>query len=272
MAPYRRPLCPPALKRAPGGGTMRSCVALGRPADQGHWGNTGNTGREATTMCTNYAPVQRRILREIFGVEPPADPYRAETYPDYPAPIVRMTADGMRQGLLATFGMVPRKRTPAGGRRYDTTNARSETVGERPAFSRAWRQGQRCLVPLSAFYEFAYPESGTPAAPGKPVRWRVWLPDAEAFAVAGLWRDWPDGLCSFTMLTIHAGDHAVLSRFHKPGDEKRGLVIVPRNQWDDWLGCRDPEMARTFLRLYPADAMAAAPAPKIQGAPIPFAD
>ncbi|WP_342051192.1 MULTISPECIES: SOS response-associated peptidase [unclassified Cupriavidus] len=228
-------------------------------------------------MCTNYAPVQRRILREIFGVEPPPDLFRAETYPDYAAPIVRQRSDGSRESVLATFGMVPRKRTPPGARRYDTTNARSETVGERPTFSRYWRQGQLCLVPATAFYEFAYPESGTPTAPGKPERWRVWVRDMEAFAVAGLWRDWPDlpdapGMPSFTMLTVNADGHEVLSRFHRPGDEKRGVVIVPRDQWDDWLGCRNPEIARTFLRLYPSEQMAAEPAPKVQGAPIPMAD
>ncbi len=115
-------------------------------------------------MCTNYAPVQRRILREIFGVEPPPGVYKAETYPDYAAPILRATDDGARSADLASFGMVPRQRIPPGARRYDTTNARSETVGERPAFARYWRQGQLCLVPATAFYEFAYPEDSVPAA------------------------------------------------------------------------------------------------------------
>ena len=113
-------------------------------------------------MCTNYAPVQQRILREIFGVEPPPGIYPEETWPDYAAPIVRANADEPRESALATFGMVPRKRTPPGARRYDSTNARSETVGEKPTFAPAWRQGQVCLVPATAIYEYAYPEDGTP--------------------------------------------------------------------------------------------------------------
>ncbi|MNR57749.1 hypothetical protein D3C85_1785870 [compost metagenome] len=48
---------------------------------------------------------------------------------------------------------------------------------------------------------------------------------------------------------------------HRPGTEKRSVVIVPEADWDDWLRCRDPEVARTFLRLYPAERMAGAPAP-----------
>ena len=39
-----------------------------------------------------------------------------------------------------------------------------------------------------------------------------------------------------------------MNRFHAPGKEKRMIVIVPRAEWDDWLTCRDPEVARSFLR------------------------
>lgn len=59
-------------------------------------------------MCTNYAPVQRRILQDIFGVEPPPAEWKSETWPDYAAPIVRMDSDGRRDSLLARFGLVPR--------------------------------------------------------------------------------------------------------------------------------------------------------------------
>ncbi|MNG34249.1 hypothetical protein D3C84_1206910 [compost metagenome] len=34
---------------------------------------------------------------------------------------------------------------------------------------------------------------------------------------------------------------------HKPGDEKRSLVIVSSDDYDAWLGCKDPELARTYL-------------------------
>jgi hypothetical protein len=40
-------------------------------------------------MCTNYAPVQRQLLRDVFGVEPPLAEWKPETWPDYAAPIVR---------------------------------------------------------------------------------------------------------------------------------------------------------------------------------------
>ena len=82
-----------------------------------------------------------------------------------------------------------------------------------------------------------------------------------AFSIAGLWRAWPDGGVSFTMPTVNADHHPLMQRFHKPGDEKRGVVILPREDWDEWLQCRDPEVARTLLRLLPAGELVAEPAP-----------
>lgn len=34
---------------------------------------------------------------------------------------------------------------------------------------------------------------------------------------------------------------------HKPGEEKRSLVIVSPDDYDTWLECKDPELARTYL-------------------------
>jgi putative SOS response-associated peptidase YedK len=39
------------------------------------------------------------------------------------------------------------------------------------------------------------------------------------------------------------------------------VVIVPPAAYEDWLSCRNPDEARSFLQLYPADAMRAEPYP-----------
>jgi putative SOS response-associated peptidase YedK len=57
-----------------------------------------------------------------------------------------------------------------------------------------------------------------------------------------------------------------MRRFHKPDDEKRALVVLPPNDVDAWLHCRDPELARSFLRAYPAQAMKAWAAPRAPAA------
>lgn len=61
--------------------------------------------------------------------------------------------------------------------------------------------------------------------------------------------------------TINADAHPLMSRMHKPDAEKRTLVIVSADEYDAWLTCRDPELARSFLRLYPAELLQAEPAP-----------
>jgi len=124
---------------------------------------------------------------------------------------VRADGDRRRDSVLATFGLVPRSRIPQGVRPYDTMNSRSETVGEKRSFSGPWKKGQLCLVPAAAVYEPNY-EAGP-----KSTRYKIWLPGEPAFGIAGLWRDWPDGTYSFTMLTVNADQHPVMKRMHAPG-------------------------------------------------------
>ncbi|WP_321896071.1 SOS response-associated peptidase [Paraburkholderia heleia] len=207
-------------------------------------------------MCTNYAAARRDHIFKHFGVEPPDSPWREEIYKDYAAPIIRRV-NGTTQADLATFGMVPRKHIPEGVKVFDTMNARAETVGERRSFSGAWKKQQLALIPSEAFYEPNYET-------GKAVRWRIGMADGSPFAIAGLWREWdePEGKAwSFTMLTVNAAEHPLMNRFHKPGDEKRSVVIVPPDEYSNWLAARSPDEARSFLNLFPASAMHAEPKP-----------
>ncbi|MFJ1260631.1 SOS response-associated peptidase family protein [Cupriavidus sp. CuC1] len=86
---------------------------------------------------------------DVYGVEPPPVDYPPETWPDYAAPIIVSTSHSERQSLVGTFGMVPKSRIPSGMAKFDTTNARSETVGEKRSFSGPWKKRQLCLVPAT---------------------------------------------------------------------------------------------------------------------------
>lgn len=194
-------------------------------------------------MCVNFAPPTRSQLTGHFHVDPPQGEWPADVWPDQPAPVLIDTGEGP-YAFLASFGFVPKQRQ-RGGRQLSTQNARSETVGRLPTYRQAWAQSQLCLVPMQAFVEPCYET-------GRNVWTRIGLQKGEPFAVAALWRGWRgengDVSHSFTLLTINADDHPLMRRMHKPGDEKRSLVVLPPAHYGDWLRCRDPATARGFLR------------------------
>jgi putative SOS response-associated peptidase YedK len=218
-------------------------------------------------MCVNYCPPLPEQLDMVLGTL--VDLYRdlewpGETWKDYLAPIVRAGSRGERTLSLASYGMVPRRHIPAGVKVFDTMNARAESLGEKRSFAPSWRRMQLCAVPMTCFYEPCY-ESG------RAERFGIGMGDDAPFLVAGLWREWgePDGsvTAAFTQITINADEHPLMRRFHKPDDEKRALVVLRPDEVDAWLRCRNPEVARSFLRHYPAEAMKAWPALREQKAP-----
>jgi putative SOS response-associated peptidase YedK len=223
-------------------------------------------------MCVNYKPPLPEQLDVVLGVL--VDLYRDLTWPgeawkDYQAPILRAGANGTRTLSLASYGMVPRRHIPPGVKPFDTMNARAETLGEKRSFAPAWLRAQLCAVPMTCFFEPSY-ESG------RAERWGIGLRDEPVFYVAGLWRAWREengeAATSFTQITINADEHPLMRRFHKPGDEKRSLVVLPPSEVDDWLHCRSPELARSFLRHYPAESMTSWLAPRTEkkaAAPVP---
>jgi putative SOS response-associated peptidase YedK len=211
-------------------------------------------------MCVNYLPVSREILVSSFHAPIKGHgSWPEEAYQDYPAPLIRHDGKGSRESLVGSYGMVPKQRIPPGVKRFSTLNARSETVGQLRSYSGAWKRSSLCLLPMHAFYE---PNWET----GEHIRYRIEMADKSPFAVAGLYRQWEeaDGQASFsfTQLTVNADEHPLMNKMHRPNDEKRSLVIVPETEYDAWLACRDPEAARSFLRLFPARFMSARPDPK----------
>ena len=76
--------------------------------------------------------------------------------------------------------------------------------------------------------------------------------------IAGLWSWWKspkgDVLHSYTMLTINADEHPLMKQFHKPTDEKRMVVILPENRYDEWL-LATADQSTAFMELYPSEAL-----------------
>ncbi len=72
------------------------------------------------------------------------------------------------------------------------------------------------------------------------MRWKIELACGAPFGIAYLrdrWTDLASGqrVVSFSILTVNADGHPVMNQFHKPGDEKRTLVIITPEMHGTWL-------------------------------------
>lgn len=223
-------------------------------------------------MCTNYTPTEReRLLALELGViHLPVTQWPDEIFPGYSAPIVVAKADACGAEAacdLARFGLVPRwcknqRHATEMGRR--TYNARSETVGEKPSFRAPWRERRFALAPMENFYEPCWEDAAHNG--GRAVRWRIQRADGQPFCAAALWERWaaPDTgeiVTSFTLLTVNADGHPLMGRMHRPGDEKRMVVIVPPQRHTEWLHATS-EQALAFMQTTPAEVLVGQPAPK----------
>lgn len=65
---------------------------------------------------------------------------------------------------------------------------------------------------------------------------------------------------SFSMLTINADAHPLMRQFHRPGEEKRSLVVIDEARADEWLSA-SPDQARTLLQPIEVDQFNARPEP-----------
>jgi putative SOS response-associated peptidase YedK len=212
-------------------------------------------------MCANYVPSRYDHLKQFFQVAPPDTESKAEAYPGYMAPIIREREKGVMPGdraaVLGMFGMVPHWADTKLARQ--TYNARTETVAQKPSFRNAFKRRQFCIIPAESIFEPSYET-------GKPVRWEIANADGSPLGVAGIWEYKPEGpnglpLVSFSMLTVNADEHPLMKRFHKAGDEKRMVIILEPDQYDEWLHASDRE-AESFFTQYPAEKLTAHAAPR----------
>ncbi len=210
-------------------------------------------------MCAHYQGLSRpESYTQSFGVEAPADLQRTDIWPGYEGAFIRRPREANsgdeavpeREALRGLFGLVPHwSRDLTLAKR--TYNARSETVADKPSFRDAWRRGQHCVIPVEAFFE---PDWRS----GRAVATRISHADGQPLGLAGLWSAWtsPQGevVHSFTMLTINADAHPLMKQFHKPGEEKRMVVVLPPSHYQDWLEA-GPKDSMDFLRPFPAEAL-----------------
>ncbi len=212
-------------------------------------------------MCTNYRPTAReKLLLEFESIRDhgPLPPWSKEVYRDGLAPIIIPDENGGRHAVIANYGFVP-QRLLLEGQEMETLNARGEEIHRKPKYKDEWQRCQLCLIPSQVVFEPFWEHR-------VHQRFAIAMADGRDFCVAGLWREWQgeDGSISnaFTQITLNADAHPTMKLFHRPHEEKRGVVILPREIYDDWLHCKDPKAAREMLQLMPAERLKYFAAPK----------
>lgn len=200
-------------------------------------------------MCGRYALYgpHSRLREKMLLAECPEYGERYNIAPQSIVPIIRFKPEVGRVGQLVKWGLIPSwvKDTAIGNK---LTNARGETVAEKPAFRSSFAK-HRCLIPASGFYEWKAIEEG-----GKVRKQPYYICPNELddyFAFAGLLAAWrsPTGEMIVSTCIITTEPNAVMAPIHD-----RMPVILQPDLFDRWL---DPSYSNTdALRaaLGPCDA------------------
>jgi len=162
--------------------------------------------------------------------------------PTQQAPVVVARDGKHRKVSLMTWGLVPHwAKEPSIGNHM--INARAETLAGKPSFRMPYRQ-QRCIVPVSGFYEWQRQDGGKQPYYFHPPS------EGRLLGLAGLWESWEDPeqrLETFTVITTTA------NRAMQPVHDRMPVIIRPE-MYEQWLNCRDYSgEAVSHLLAPPAD-------------------
>lgn len=234
-------------------------------------------------MCTRYiSPEDYEIERAWhIGARTP-ERWARDMHPLYKSPFMRRARDVTdfeRELVVGQWGLIPSfspshipqtrpKKGEKKGKRLSTVNARLNGIEAKPTFKDAWAKSQRCIIPAASFIEPCW-ETGV------HVPWSFRRADGDLWGLAGLWAPWTDFETgevweSYTMLTLNANLHPLMSRMHKievdpktklplPIQDKRSLAPLEAHDFDRWLTCTVDE-ARAMLELPSVHLFDAGPA------------
>lgn len=212
-------------------------------------------------MCNRYVPPTMADIERHWhiGARNQKQWLLSGIYPRAQGPFIRRHRDDPGYSLelaVGQWGLIPHfVREPK--LPYSTNNARSEELSQKASFKGPWARGQRCIIPAWSFDEPCWET-------GKNVWWTFRRTDGALWNLAGLWATWVDRDTgevheSYTMLTINADAHPLMSRMHKPDpklpadrQDKRSVVPIADGDVDAWLAGTQRE-AQDLLKLAPAE-------------------
>lgn len=182
-------------------------------------------------MCNLYS--FRKSPEEVKALfdypEQPNFPSRDVVAPGQPIAIVK-GEKANRHFALVRWGFVPSwTREMKAGK--PLTNARSETVFEKPSFRHAIRR-RRCLIPADGFYEW----KGD--VPGRKQPFHITGQDNGLFAFAGIWEHWtsPDGSELESAAILTTKPNAMMAQIHT-----RMPVVIKPQDFTRWLDHSRPD-------------------------------
>lgn len=152
--------------------------------------------------------------------------------------------------------------------RYDTLNAKGETLLTSPLFGNAVRHG-RCLVLSSHFFEYRHLEqtgkSGTVLKQKRKIPYVVTLPGHDYFFMAGVSQttvDTESGEVGETFAIVTTEANKLMAQVHN--SKGRMPTILPEDLAADWLLAELPDnrIVEIATYQYPAVKMAARPVRK----------
>ncbi len=160
--------------------------------------------------------------------------------------ICAITADqqGTRSLRMLHWGLIPSwaKDASIGNK---LTNARGETVAEKPSFRSAFK-ARRCIIPASGFFEWK--SDGRVKQP-----FYMSLKSGDPMALAGIWETWGD---TETCCIITTSPNSLMEPIHD-----RMPVILDAENWAQWLSPleRSTENLLPLIRPHNAETMQAWP-------------
>lgn len=145
-----------------------------------------------------------------------------------------ITASKPRSFQLMQWGLIPwwsKSAEEAGEIRMRTLNSISEEMYEKPAFRDSAKEGKRCLIPCTGFFEWRWFKGGKVKYP-----YFIHHRTESIFSLAGLWSSWTDKSTgemrdTYSVLTTRA--NPLLEKIHN--SKKRMPVMLSREFEKDWL-------------------------------------
>jgi putative SOS response-associated peptidase YedK len=140
--------------------------------------------------------------------------------------------DGKRAFQLMRWGLLPHfHKKPMKEWRVATFNARSEEVDTKASFKAVWKRN-RCLIPMSGYYEWHYDEPENKKKKGQPYYFTA-ADGAPILTAAGIYSRWTnpdDGKELHTCAMMITAPNAFVAAVHD-----RMPVLLRPDQLEPWL-------------------------------------